>query len=132
MGYEKQQLQQQAKLVPITKVKVWMERLQELIRGYFSKDILNMDELRLIFKTLPQKGLVEKGKKGRGGKQSEKRCSIALFVSANSSKVCDLTLEWRSKKPCYFKNLKHISHRLGVHYFTNAKAWMTTEICRKS
>ena len=128
MGYEKQQLQQQAKLVPIKTVKIWMERLQELIKGYLPKDNLNMDELRLIFKTLPQKGLVEKGKISRGGKQSKKRCTITLFVGSNGSKVCDLTVVWRSKKPCYFKNLKNISRRVGVHYFTNTKAWMTTEI----
>ena len=46
-----------------------------------------MYELGLHFKILPQKGHVGKGKKGRGRKQSKKRCSIALFVAANGSKV---------------------------------------------
>ena len=73
--------------VPITTVKAWMERLPELIRGYSPEDILNMDELGLFFKTLPQKGLVEKDKKGRGGKQSRRRCTVALFVAADGSKV---------------------------------------------
>ena len=49
-----------------------MERLAELVKGYSLEDVLNMDELGLCFKTLPQKGYVEKGKKGRGGKQSKK------------------------------------------------------------
>ena len=52
--------------VPITTVKAWTERLPELIKSY------SLDNLRLFFKTLPRKGLVEKGKKGRGGKQSKK------------------------------------------------------------
>ena len=109
--------------VPITKVKAWMERFAELIKGYLPEDILNMDELKLFFKTLLPKGLVEEGKKGRGGKQSEKRCTIALFVDANGSKVCDPIVVWRSRKSHCFKILTNISRPHGVHYFQNAKAW---------
>ena len=105
-----------------------MERLSELVKGYSLEDVLNMDELELFFKTLPQKGLVEKGKKGRGGKQSKKRCTFALFVAANGSKVCDPIVAWRSKKPRCFKKFKNIYRPHGVHYFAIAKAWMTTEI----
>ena len=108
-----------------------MERLPELVKGYSFEDVLNMDELALFFKTLLQKGLVEKGKKGRGGKQSKKRCIVALFVAANGSKVCDPIVVWRSKKPCCFKKLKNIYRPHGVFYFTNAKAWMTTEIMQE-
>ena len=54
--------------VPITTVKAWVERLPELVKGYSIENVLNMDELGLFCKKLPQKGLVEKGKKGRGGK----------------------------------------------------------------
>ena len=85
-----------------------MERLLEFVRGYSLGDVLNMDELGLFFKTLPQEGLAEKGKKGRGGKQSKKRCTVALFVAANGSKVCDLIVVSRSKKPRCFKKLKNI------------------------
>ena len=105
-----------------------MERLSELVKGYSLEDVLNMDELELFFKTLPQKGLVEKGKKGRGGKQSKKRCTVALFVAANGSKVCNPIAVWRSKKPRCFKKLKNIYRPHGVHYFANAKAWMTPGI----
>ena len=89
--------------------------------------MLNTDELGLFFNTLPQKGLVEKGKKGRGGKQSKKRCTVALFVAANGSKVCDPIVVWRSKKPRCLKKIKKICRPHGVHYFASAKAWMTTE-----
>ena len=40
-----------------------MERVPELVRGYSFQDVLNIDELGLFFKTLPQKGLVGKEKK---------------------------------------------------------------------
>ena len=87
-----------------------------------------MDELGLFCKTMPQKRLVEKGKKGRGGKQSKKRCTVALFVAANGSNVCNPIAVWRSKKPRCFKKLKNIYRPHGVHYFANAKAWMTPGI----
>ena len=40
--------------VPIMTVKAWMEKLPEHIKGHLPKDILNMEELRQFFKTLPQ------------------------------------------------------------------------------
>ena len=43
--------------VAIITVKAWMERLPELVKGYSHEDVLNMDELGLLFKTLPQKEL---------------------------------------------------------------------------
>ena len=115
----------------ITTVKALMEKLPELIKGYLPEDILNMDELGLFFKTLPQKGLAENGTKGQGGKQNKKRCTIALFVCANGSKVCEPIVKWRSKKPRCFRNLTSISRPYGVHYFANTKTWMTTEIMQK-
>ena len=72
-----------------------------------------MDELGLSFRTLPQKGLV------------------ALFVAANGSKVFDPIFVWRSQKSRCFAKLKKIYHPHGVHYFVNAKAWITTKITQK-
>ena len=62
--------------VPITTVKAWMERLPELVKNYSLENVLNLDELESFFKTHSQKGLVEKGKKRRGGKQSKKNDSL--------------------------------------------------------
>ena len=106
--------------IPLTTIKAWVERLLELVKGYSFEDVLNMDELGLFCKTMPQKRLVEKGKKGRGGKQSKKRCTVALFVAASGSKVCDPIAVWRSKKHRCFKKLKNI-YRPHVHYFANAR-----------
>ena len=74
-----------------------------------------------IIKTLPQKGLVENGKKGRCGKQSKKRCTVALFVAANGSKACDPIVVWRSKKPRCFKKLKNIYRPHGSSIIKNFK-----------
>ena len=101
--------------IPIATVKAWMESLPKCIKGDLPEDILNMDEIGLLFKTLPQIILAEEGKKDRGGKQSKKRCTVTLFVAANGSKVCDPTVVWRSKKPRCFKNLTNISRPHGVH-----------------
>ena len=109
-----------------------MERLPELVKGYALKDVLHMDKLGLNVKALPQKGLVEKEKKGRGeNKVKSDALSHPSSVAANGSKVCDPIVVWRSKKPCFFKKLKTIYRLHGVHYFANAKAWMTTEITEK-
>ena len=109
-----------------------MERLPELVKGYALKDVLHMDKLGLNVKALPQKGLVEKEKKGRGeNKVKSDALSHPSSVAANGSKVCDPIVVWRSKKPRCFKKSKNIYHLHGVHYFGNAKAWITTEIMQE-
>ena len=40
----------------------WMERINKLTEGYSLKNIWNMDKSDCFFKTLPDKGLVEKEK----------------------------------------------------------------------
>ena len=46
-----------------------------------------MDESGCIFKALPYKGLVEKGKQAKDGKKSKQRFAIAFFVNAAGEKV---------------------------------------------
>ena len=50
----------------------WMEQLRELCKGYQLKDILNMDESGCFFKTLPSKGLAQRGKKVKVEKSQSK------------------------------------------------------------
>ena len=97
-----------------------MGRLPELVKGYSLEDVLNRDEMGLDTAT---ERICRKGEKRKRWKTK--------FVAANSSKVCDPIVVWRSKKPCCFRKLKSIYHSHGVHYFTNAKAWMTTEIMQE-
>ena len=109
-------------------VSAWMERLVELTRGYELTDIWNMDETGCFFKALPEKGLAEKKSQARGGKKSKTRLTIAFFVNAAGEKAIESLVAWRSKKPRCFKNIKSLSRPHGIYYYSNPKAWMTTEI----
>ena len=109
-------------------VSAWMERLVELTRGYELADIWNMDETGCILKPLPEKGLAKKKSQARGGKKSETRLTIAFFVNAAGEKAIEPLVVWRSKKPRCFKNIKSLSRPHGIYYYSNLKAWMTTEI----
>ena len=66
--------------VSITTAHVWIERLPELFLDYEPQNILNLDELGLFFNTLQEKGLMEKGKKSKGGKKSKQRMTEQFYV----------------------------------------------------
>ena len=89
-----------------------------------------MEELGQLFKLLSDKGLIEKAKSIIGGKKAKVRLTVAFSVNTNAQKVDELVIIWKSKKPRRFKNLKglDLSRPLVVHYFTNDKAWMNSEI----
>ena len=109
-------------------IQSWIERLPELTAECELKDIWNMDELGLFFKALPEKGLVQKSKKCKGGKKSKQRFTAAFFVAADSSKVSQPIVIWKSKSPRCFKNIQDKTRPSMVYYFSNDKAWMRTEI----
>ena len=119
--------------VSVSTVRSWIERLPELVKGYKLEDVWNMDELGLFFKLLPDKGLIEKTKSKKGGKKSKVRLTAAFFVNAVGQKVDEPVIIWKSKKPRCFRNMKNndLSRPLGVHYFSNKKAWMNGEIMSK-
>ncbi|KAK3705566.1 hypothetical protein QZH41_000245 [Actinostola sp. cb2023] len=108
-------------------VESWSERVKELTKGYAAADIWNEDETGTFWKALPIKSLSEKGKRCRGGKNAKQRITAAFFVSADGGKE-SVVLIGSSKKPRCFANLVDISRPCGAHYFSNAKAWMKTEI----
>ena len=92
-----------------------------------------MDKLGLFFKLLPDKGLIEKTKSKEGGKKSKVRLTATFFVNAAGQKVDEPVIIWKCKKPRCFRNMKNndLSRPLGVHYFSNKKAWMNGEIMSK-
>ena len=106
----------------------WMERIIELTEGYELEDIWNMDESGCFFKALPEKGLVEKGKQAKGGKKSKQRLTVAFFINAAGEKVDQPVVIWRSKVPRCFRKLKDTSRPFDVHYYSNPKSWMTSEV----
>ena len=87
-----------------------------------------MDELGLFFKTLPEKGFVEKSRRCKSDKKSKQRLTAAFFVAVDGSKTSEPVVIWKSKSPRYFKNIQDITRPSMVHYFSNEKVWMRTEI----
>ena len=61
-----------------TTVQAWIERLSELCQDYELRNILNLDKLG-FFKALPEKVLMEKGKKTKGRNKSKRRKSKLFF-----------------------------------------------------
>ena len=87
-----------------------------------------MDESGCFFKALPGKGLVEKGKQAKGGKKLKQRSTAAFFVHAAGEKVDQPIVTWKSKPPCCFMKLQDPSRPANVHYFSNPKSGMTSEV----
>ena len=108
--------------MPEETVSSWIERLQELTEGYSSENIWNMDESGCFFKALPNAGLVQKGKKAKGGKKSKQRFTIAFFVSAAGQKIDEPIVIWKSKLSRCFNGLRDPSRPGNVRYFSNSKS----------
>ena len=54
--------------ISTTTIEAWIERLPELYQEYEPQNILNLDKLRLFFKTLPENRLAEEKSKVKRGK----------------------------------------------------------------
>ena len=59
-GLRQTRIVEQARDVPITTVKAWIEQLPKIIQAYSADNIWNMDESGLFFKALPDTGLARK------------------------------------------------------------------------
>ncbi|GBN13468.1 Tigger transposable element-derived protein 6 [Araneus ventricosus] len=103
----------------------WQERLPLLLVGYDNEDIFNMDERALVFRALPNKIMIQKSEEARGGKIPKERLTISFCVSAAGEKEKPLVI-WRCQRPRCFKG-KDLN-RLGVSWYANKKAWMTSSI----
>ena len=60
-------------------MKYWIAGIPEFVRGYKLEDIWNMGGL--LFKLLPDKGLMENGKSKKGGKKAKVHLKVAFFVN---------------------------------------------------
>ena len=87
-----------------------------------------MDKSGYFFKVLPDTGLVQKEKQAKGGKKPKQRFIIASFVSAAGQKIDEPIVIWKSKLPRRFNGLRDPSRSGNVHYFSNSKSWMTSEV----
>ena len=84
-----------------TTVKSWMERIKEFCKGYYQRDIWNVDENGCFFKAFPAKGLAKKVVKTKGGKKSKQRITVAYFINADGRNFGKPIKIWRSKKQMF-------------------------------
>ena len=66
-------------------------------------------------------------RKCRGGKKAKEKIATALFANAVGGKEPPIVIE-KSATPRCFKGLKDKKMPHGLSYFSNFKAWMSTDI----
>ena len=71
---------------------------------------------------------MEKGKKTKGGKKSKQRMTVMFIISSDGYFVFEPTVIWRSKGPRCFKSFKDLLRPMSLHYFSNEKIWMDSDI----
>ena len=130
-GISQRSIEGESGEVPIQTIEAWMERLPEICRGYKLEDIWNMDESGCFFRALPDRCLSEKGRRCKGCKHSKVRMTVAFIVSATGGKVTEPIVIWKSKIPRCFRYLEDKSRPANLHYFSNGKSWMNTDIMVK-
>ena len=72
----------------------------------------------------------EKGTRCRGGKQGKQRNTWAFFVNAAGEKE-DPIVVGRYAKPRCFASLANNKRPYGCWYYSNNKAWMTSEVMKE-
>jgi hypothetical protein len=70
----------------------WKQNLPNIIQGYDTRDILNVDDIRLLWKGVPNRSLVLQGKKCKASKLAKERLTIALLCSTTSEKFKPLVI----------------------------------------
>ena len=107
----------------------WKERLPEIMQGYSSDNIWNLDESGVFWKALPDKGFGQKVKECKGGKRSKQCLTVTFIVNGAGKSESKPIVIWRSENPRCFKGIK--KSELPVEYYSQAKAWMSGDILHK-
>ena len=105
-------------------VEDWKARLLKIIEGYNPRDIYNMDETGLLFRTT-DKTLFHKGERCSGGKKAKIRMTAMLCANMLGEKEKALVI-WKFINPRCFKNIP--KNDLPLDYFSNKNAWMTSGV----
>ena len=58
----------------------WKQRLPEIVKGYSTEDVWNLDESGVYWRTLPDKGFGQRVKECKGGKKSKHRFTVTFIV----------------------------------------------------
>ena len=70
----------------------------------------------------------KKGKQAKGCKKTKQRFTIAFFVSAAGKKNRQTNYNLEKPGSSMFQGLKDKSRATNIHYFSNSKSWMTSEV----
>lgn len=101
--------------------------LQEKLNMYDPNDIYNFDETALFYAMEPNKTLASKGCKGR--KVCKDRITLGLCSNSTGTEKLIPVVIGKYGKPRCFNGIN--INNLGVDYFFNTKAWMTSNIFTK-
>ena len=112
--------------------KEYVSKFADIIasENYSPQEVYNCDETGLNFKALPKKSLAAKQELSAPGfKMSKERLTVLACSNAAGTNKLSLMVIGKSKKPRAFKNINVNS--LPVHYKSQGKAWMTSELFKE-
>ena len=107
----------------------WKERLPDIVQGYSSEDVWNLDESGVFWQALPDKDFGQKVKLCKSGKKSKQRFTVTFIVNGAGKSESKPIVIRKSENPRCFKGIK--KSELPVEYFSQPKAWMTGHILDK-
>jgi hypothetical protein len=83
------------------KQNLWKQNLPNIIQGYDTRDIRNVDEIGLLWKGVPNRNLFLQGEKCKVGKLAKERLTIVLFCLTTGEKFKPLMIS-KSQMPRAF------------------------------
>ncbi|CBQ70028.1 related to transposases [Sporisorium reilianum SRZ2] len=98
--------------------------LRNLLQQFSPDDIFNADETGLFYNMPPNKTIAASPTSGL--KKKKTRISILFACNSSGTEKLDLLFIGHSQQPKAFQ--KQSPEQLGIHYFSNKKAWMTSSI----
>jgi hypothetical protein len=107
------------------KVYNWKCQVGSFLKEDNLADIWNLDETGLFWRGLPDRSLVTKGEVCKGGKLAKERLTVCLLVSAMGEKFKPFVIGKSAMPRAFNKSLP-----TSVHWQSNKKAWMTSELFR--
>lgn len=107
-----------------TTVASWKEKLMTLTSGVSPKDIMNVDELGLMYQLQSSQTHAVRGQRLANGKRSKVRVTVLVGANMDGTEKLPLLVIGKSANPRCFKGMD----RKPLMYENNKTAWMTNEI----
>jgi hypothetical protein len=122
-GIQQRKQQGEAAAVDLNVSTKWKEQvIPKLLSSFQDKDVLNVDELGLFWKLLPDSQFVLRGQKVFGEKQPKSRVTILLAAFMDGTRLPPLVIG-QVTRPHVFRH-----KTLPCEWTANTKGWMTSSI----